>query len=145
MGKLFGPGASDAKGALAVTLTAAAVGGYHRDVAFVFHAGRHDWRTCDDTLREAELVLLAEPTDSVVRGGGLDHPAARQLIGLTGADPVSDAGGAHGLAHCASLGVPAVAFGPGEKSVAGTPEELVPTAQLTRCEFVLRQWLTAQP
>ena len=42
-----------------------------------------------------------------------------------------------------SATVPGVAFGPGDPSVAGTPGEFVPTAQLTQSEFVLRQWLTA--
>jgi acetylornithine deacetylase/succinyl-diaminopimelate desuccinylase-like protein len=145
MGKLFGPGASDAKGALAASLKAAAAGGYGRDVTFVYYAGGQDsewWRTCGDDLLPADFGLLAEPTTSAVSGGALDHPRARRLIGLTDIDPASDASDAHGLARFASLGIPAVAFGPGDPSVAGAPGEFVPTAQLTQCEFVLRQWLT---
>ena len=38
MGRLFGVGASDAKGALATVLKAALVGGYTCDVTFVFGA-----------------------------------------------------------------------------------------------------------
>lgn len=145
LGELRGLGTSDAKGALAVMLRAAATGGYNRDVSFVFYAGGRSPDGPDglDTeLRQADFALLAEPTGSVVRGGALGHPSAEQLISLTGVDPISDPGDAHGLTHVASLGIPAVAFGPGDPDVAGSADEAVATAQLARCEYVLRQWLT---
>jgi succinyl-diaminopimelate desuccinylase len=144
MGKLFGPGASDAKGALAVTLKAAALGSYSCDVTFIYYTGGwnpEELSGLDDVLR-SDLVLLAGPTQSVVHGVALDHPLVRRLIGLTEVAPVSKAGGAHDLAPFASLDVPAVAFGPGDPSVAGTGGEFVPTAELAQCEFVLRQWVT---
>ncbi|MGX7681735.1 hypothetical protein ACSMXN_22870 [Jatrophihabitans sp. DSM 45814] len=146
MGKLVGPGASDAKGALAVTLKAAAMPSYSRDVTFIYYAGGQEAAGLSglgDELRESDFVLLAEPTNSAVcsvSGGALDHPWAQRLIGLTDVAPVTDASVAH--ARYASLDVHAVAFGPGDPSVAGTPGEFVPTAQLAQCEFVLRQWLT---
>jgi succinyl-diaminopimelate desuccinylase len=144
MGKLFGPGASDAKGALAMTLKAAAAGRYGRDVTFVYYAGGWD-NSIDDELLRAEFVLSAEPTGCAVVGNALDHPQARRLIELTEAEPAPEAGGAHGLERVAALGIPAVAFGPGNSTLAGTPDEFVPTAQLTASEFVLRRWLTAEP
>lgn len=144
MGRLFGPGAADAKGALAMSLRAAALGGYTRDVTFLFHTGVSPTvahAASDDELRRADFALIAEPTGSVVVGDQLDHAEAKRLIALTDGEPSSDAGGVHGLARFASLGLPAVAFGPGDPSVAGTPGEFVPTAQLSQCEFALRQWL----
>lgn len=149
MGKLFGPGASEAKGALAVTLKAAVMTSYSRDVTFIYYAGGPNAEKpsalggLGEDLRKADFVLLAEPTNSAVRGGALDHPWAQRLIGLTDVAPVSDASAGPDLARLASLDVHAVAFGPGDPSVAGTPGEFVATAQLAHCEFVLRQWLTA--
>ena len=137
MGRLFGPGASDAKGALAVTLKAAAVGSYTRDITFIYYAGTAG---LGEDLRGADFVLLATPTGSAVRGGALDYPWTQQLVGLTDVPPISEAGKLP--APFTSLDVPVVAFGPGDPSLAGAPEELVPTAELSQCEFVLRQWLT---
>ena len=144
MGMLFGPGASDAKGALAVALKAAAAGGYSRDVTFIFYAEGEGPGIADDAVLSAGFALLAEPTDCAVTGSGsaLDHPWARQLLELTGVDPGPDPRRAHGLERFVSLGVPVVAFGPGDPSNAGTAGECVPTAQLAQSEFVLRQWLT---
>jgi succinyl-diaminopimelate desuccinylase len=144
MGKLFGPGASDAKGALAVSLKAAALSDYRCDVTFVYYSdGQEGLSSFGDDLLQCDFALLAEPTNSAVRGDALDHPLAHRLIELTDVAPVSGAGDAHGLARFASLDIPAVAFGPGDPSVASTPGEFVPTAQLAQCEFVVRQWLTA--
>lgn len=146
LGDLFGPGAGDAKGALAMTLKAAVAGGYSRDVTFVFYAGGRDPDGGGSVdLPQADFVVLAEPTGCAVGGGALDHPWARSLIDLTGIAPTHGLGDAHGLEAFASLGIPAVAFGPGDPSLAGMPGEFVPTAQLARCEFVLRQWLTTAP
>jgi succinyl-diaminopimelate desuccinylase len=47
------------------------------------------------------------------------------------------------VARFTELGIPAVAFGPGDPQLAHTREEYVPTAQLTECEHVLREWLRA--
>jgi succinyl-diaminopimelate desuccinylase len=138
MGKLFGPGASGAKGALAVALKAAVLGSYSRDVTFVCSAGELDGLV---DLAQADLVLLAEPTNSAVRGEALDHPWARRLVELTDVEPVPDASGAPGT--FTSRGVPAVAFGPGDPAVAGASTEFVTTAELGQCEYVLREWLTS--
>jgi acetylornithine deacetylase/succinyl-diaminopimelate desuccinylase-like protein len=145
MGKLFGPGASAAKGSLAMTLKAAAVGRYRCEVTFVYYADRPggQWpRPIADELRAADFVLDAAPTNGAVRGGGFDQPYARRLIELSEVAPVPGDGDSFALG---SLGVPTVAFGPGDPALAGAAGEFVPTAQLTQCEFVLRQWLTAQP
>ena len=71
----------------------------------------------------------------------MKHPQAQRLIELTGVAPAAE-DTADEL--WASLGVPTVAFGPGDPAVAGTPGEFVPTAELSQCEFVLRRWLTAK-
>ena len=144
MGKLFGPGAC-AKGALAVMLKAAIVGRYHCDVTFLYRAGLGKWPKSDsadgDALR-SDFLLLAEPTNSVVRGATPNHPTAERLTALTDDAPVSDAVVPQKIADLGWPDVPGGAFGPGDPSVAGNPGEFVPTAQLTQCEFVLRQWLT---
>jgi acetylornithine deacetylase/succinyl-diaminopimelate desuccinylase-like protein len=143
MGKLFGPGAST-KGALAVTLKAATMSSYGSAVTFICHAGgpnADEPSGLGDHLRESDFVLLAEPTNCAVLGGALDHPLAQRLIGFTGVAASSDASATADVAGLARLDVHAVAFGPGDPLVAGTPDEFVPTAQLAQCEFVLRQWL----
>ncbi len=139
MGQLFGPGAADAKGALAVTLKAATIGSYSCDVTFVYHAGERDPEGLRDELGRADLVLLAEPTNSAVRSEAVDQPWVARLIGLTDVAPVIGPD----VTRFGTLNIPVVAFGPGDPSLAGTPGEFVPTAQLGQCEFVLRQWLTA--
>jgi len=138
MGKLYGPGASDAKGALATMLKAAAHGSFARDVTFAFVAGQPD----EDVLahaREADSVLLAAPTNSAVCGSVLEEPPTRRLIALTDRPAVSTDREA-----LRSLDERGVAFGPGDPSLAGTAGEFVATADLGQCEVALRRWLTGE-
>lgn len=135
-GRLYGPGASDAKGSLAVMLKAAAAGGYGSDVTFVFAAGELDAASLG-----GDVVLLAEPTGSAVRGEALSHPRVERLIALTGVAPVRAVAGGHG----GPAGVPAVAFGPGDPAPGGSAAEFVSTAELGQCEVVLGRWLRDAP
>jgi len=120
MGKLFGTGACDPKGGLAVLLKAATAT-YDRDVTYVLYDGaegdlRHGLTALADTrpdLLAVDLAVLLEPT----------------------AASWSD------VATLASSGIPTAAFGPGDPSLAHSPDEFVPTAELTQCEHVLRTWL----
>lgn len=141
LGELFGPGASDAKGALAVLLKAAALtGGYRRDVTFAFYAGgEQGLGDLDDEVLRADFALVAEPTNCAVIGSKRDQALGRSLIAFTEVE--THEGTVHGLASFASLGIPALAFGPGDPALAGAPDERVPTAHLARCEYVLRRWL----
>jgi succinyl-diaminopimelate desuccinylase len=155
MGKLFGLGACDMKGGIAVMLKSAALQTYGRDVTFVFYDGEElaaEHSAVDrlaqqrpDLLR-ANLAVVMEPTDARVEitGGDLDSPAAAAFLELVGTDPVRvPAPGRTGAARFEELGVPALTFGPGDPRLAHTRDEHVPTAQLTECEHVLRELLRA--
>jgi hypothetical protein len=68
MGKLYGPGACDAKGCVAIMLKAAALGSYARDVTFVF-AGAGDQATPTPSA-EVTATLRMAPTDARFLGEG---------------------------------------------------------------------------
>ena len=144
MGKLFGPGASAAKGSAAVVLKAAAHGSYAHDVTFVFHGGALEETAEGAAIADASrarFALVAEPTRSAVPSADLGDPLAASLVGLTDTAPGSLA--AHSdAAVWARLGVRSAAFGPGDSALAGRDDEFVPTAELGQCEYVLRTWLT---
>lgn len=157
MGKLYGVGSCDAKGCAAVMLKAASLGTYRRDVTFVFYDGGTEGADEDADglsrlarerreLIEADVALLMTPTDAAVAGPDREHPLAETLIALTEVPATSAPAGSgptsSGLASVRAVGIPAVAFGPGDPAVAGAAAEFVPTAQLSQCEFVLRRWLT---
>jgi succinyl-diaminopimelate desuccinylase len=78
MGKLFGLGACDMKGGLAVMLKAATLGTYGRDVTFVFYeceevAGEHNGlrKLAEQRpdLLQADLAILMEPSNAGVEAG----------------------------------------------------------------------------
>ncbi|MBZ5737955.1 hypothetical protein [Nocardioides mangrovi] len=141
MGKLFGIGACDAKGGLAVLLRSAAATP-SPGVTFVLHAGG-GLATLAETRPEllaADVAVLVAPTS----GGVADptHPAHARLAGL--ADTAGVPASADRQAEVDLLvarGIPTVSFGPGDPAVAHAPGEFVPTAELTQCEYVLRTWL----
>lgn len=154
MGRLFGPGACDMSGGLAVMLKAAALGTYGRDATVVFYdRGTSTGRTGLDRLAEerpdllqADLAIVMGPTDARVEIGDLDPdlaaPAVAELLALVDQEPARTSGRS-AAARLEQLGVPALTFGPGDPGVAGTPDEHVPTAQLAACEHVVRELLRA--
>jgi acetylornithine deacetylase/succinyl-diaminopimelate desuccinylase-like protein len=149
MGKLFGTGACDAKGALAVLLKAAMVT-YDGDLTVVLHGTAEDGGTAGlkalaETRPElliADVAVVLEPTRSRVARAGGPHPALDRLAGLVEptTEPVATPP-CSALDLLASLGLPTAAFGPGDPALAHTAGEFVPTAELTECEYVLRTWL----
>jgi acetylornithine deacetylase/succinyl-diaminopimelate desuccinylase-like protein len=157
MGKLFGLGACDMKGGLAVMLKSAALGAYGRDVTFVFYEGEEAAAEHNGLRRlaqnrpdllQGDLAIVMEPTDArveLVDDTGSDGDAAVaafvELVG-TGPSPALDR---TTVLRFAELGIPALTFGPGDPLLAHTRDEHVPTAQLTECEHVLREWLRARP
>ncbi|MDX3658713.1 succinyl-diaminopimelate desuccinylase [Streptomyces sp. ID05-26A] len=71
---------------------------------------------------------------------GLNAPAAQELVRAAGGTPVAKLGWTD-VARFASLGMPAVNFGPGDPTLAHTQEENVPVRQITECFDVLKRFL----
>lgn len=151
MGRLYGLGACDTKGGLAVMLKSAALRGYGRDATFVFYDGAETdeptgldrlARDRPDLLR-GDLAVVVEPTDGRVEAtDDVLGDAVAAFVALVGTEPLPALGRTAAL-RLAELGVPALTFGPGDPRLAHTRDEHVPTAQLTECEHVLREWLRA--
>ncbi|QIG45703.1 M20/M25/M40 family metallo-hydrolase [Nocardioides anomalus] len=150
MGRLFGLGACDAKGGLAVALKVAALADTGRDATYVFWSGEEGdgesglealARKRPDVLR-GDLAVVLEPTGAGVEVDDElgESAAVAAFASALGTEPVpaTDRTAARLLA---GLGTPAVTFGPGDPLLAHTREEHVPTAQLTECEHLLRTWV----
>jgi acetylornithine deacetylase/succinyl-diaminopimelate desuccinylase-like protein len=152
MGKLFGLGACDMKGGLAVMLKAATLGTYRRDATVVFYAGEEAaGQTGLDLLArerpdllQADLAIALEPTAARVEvaDGDRSAPATAELLALVDSEPAL-ATGRSTADRLEQLGVPAVTFGPGDPRLAHTQHEHVPTAELAACEHVVRELLRA--
>lgn len=92
-------------------------------------------------LRELFDGYRVEVTD--VSGGarpGLDHPAARAFVELTG-KPARPKYGWTDVARFSAMGVPAVNFGPAVAELSHTDAEHVRASAVRECERVLRAWL----
>jgi succinyl-diaminopimelate desuccinylase len=72
---------------------------------------------------------------------GLDLPAAKAFVEAVGGTPRAKYGWTD-VARFASLGLPAVNYGPGDPMLAHSPQEHVNVAELRQCEDCLRSWLT---
>jgi len=76
---------------------------------------------------------------------GLDAPGVAEFIAavarVTGGGPAPKYGWTD-VARFASLGVPAVNFGPGDPSLAHADDEHCPTVQIRDCATALEAWLT---
>ncbi len=73
---------------------------------------------------------------------GLTRPAAAAFVAVTGS-VVNPKYGWTDVARFTALDVPAVNFGPADPSLAHTPHEYAPVAQLQRMEAQMKAWLSA--
>lgn len=130
MGKLYGPGACDALGGVAIMLKMAVLGSYTRDLTLVF-AGSPE----APEIADATVTVRMRPTDSRLERGG--------SAGSDGAVEAGQEPGWADLTRLAAGGASELSYGPGDPATARTPDEFVPTAQLTECEHAVKGWLRA--
>ncbi len=83
-------------------------------------------------LRITDLAEGARP--------GLDRPAARSFLDALDV-PVGPKEGWTDVARFATLGIPAVNFGPGDPNLAHHDEERCPVEQIETAEKAVRRWL----
>ena len=79
-----------------------------------------------------DLALGARP--------GLDLPAAREFVAAVGGGATAKFGWTD-VARFASMGVPAVNFGPGDPGKAHADDEFCPVIDLHTCHDALLRWL----
>lgn len=75
---------------------------------------------------------------------GLAAPAARRFLDALGRDPVAKLGWTD-VARFATLGIPALNYGPGDPNLAHTKDEHVSCRRIVQCADTLRDYLTGEP
>jgi succinyl-diaminopimelate desuccinylase len=71
---------------------------------------------------------------------GLDSAIAQNFVAYVGEPPAPKYGWTD-VSRLSAAGIPAVNFGPGDPSLAHSPDEKVPLAQLQRAHDILGRWL----
>jgi succinyl-diaminopimelate desuccinylase len=103
-------------------------------------------RSIEDAIAHLREVFAGFPvtvTDAAPAAHpGLDHPAAASLLAAVGGAPRAKLGWTD-VARFASLGIPALNYGPGDPELAHTPGEHVATDEIAACETTMLAWLTA--
>jgi succinyl-diaminopimelate desuccinylase len=95
-----------------------------------------------DHVREVLAPYAVELLDSAPGAlPGLSAPAAAHFVQAVGGVPLAKYGWTD-VARFASLGIPAVNFGPGDPNLAHTREESVETVKITAAERALRAYLS---
>jgi succinyl-diaminopimelate desuccinylase len=96
----------------------------------------------EEHVREVFDGWAVEVTDSAPGAlPGLAAPAAQHFVEAVGVRPVAKYGWTD-VARFASLGIPALNFGPGDPNLAHTREESVETPLITTCTDLLRRYLS---
>lgn len=110
-----------------------------------------NYRFAPDKSGEQALELMTELFDgwtlelrnlSPAARPGLDEPAAAAFVEAVGGEPRPKYGWTD-VARFASLGMPAVNFGPADAGKAHAIDEQCPVADLDACVHALQRWLTA--
>jgi succinyl-diaminopimelate desuccinylase len=104
----------------------------------------------DEAAAEAHLCevfagFVVEVVDSAPGARpGLHHPAAKDFVELVGQPPIGKFGWTD-VARFASLGIPAINFGPGDPNLAHKPDEHVEITKIRAGAETLHAWLTGRP
>jgi succinyl-diaminopimelate desuccinylase len=113
-------------------------------VIFINHrfAPDRDVPAAEAYLRELFAGHAIEVVDAAPGARpGLDHPAAREFVDAVGQVPTAKLGWTD-VSRFASLGIPAVNFGPGDPLLAHKDDERCPVAAITDALRVLTAWLS---
>jgi succinyl-diaminopimelate desuccinylase len=101
-------------------------------------------RTVEQATDHVREVLAGFDLEVLDEAGaappGLENPAARDFVSAVGAVPVAKLGWTD-VARFASLGIPALNYGPGDPNLAHAPDEHVELRKITEGAAVLRRWL----
>jgi succinyl-diaminopimelate desuccinylase len=90
-----------------------------------------------EVLAPFEVVVTDSAAGAMPR---LSAPVAQEFVDAVGGDPIAKLGWTD-VARFASLGVPAVNFGPGDPNLAHTREEYVEIPRIAECERIMRSYL----
>jgi succinyl-diaminopimelate desuccinylase len=101
-------------------------------------------RSIDEAIDYVSKVCDGFPVDIVdVAPGarpGLDSAIAKDFVALVG-QPAAPKYGWTDVSRLSEAGIPSVNFGPGDPSLAHSPEESVPLTQLEHAHNILGRWL----
>jgi succinyl-diaminopimelate desuccinylase len=112
-------------------------------VIFVNHryAPDRDPQDAEAYLRELFAGFALEVVDAAPGARpGLDHPAVREFVEAVGRPPIAKLGWTD-VSRFASLGIPAVNFGPGDPLLAHKDDERCPVPAIRESLDVLLRWL----
>ncbi|KUL29873.1 succinyl-diaminopimelate desuccinylase [Actinoplanes awajinensis] len=133
------------EGLNAVKIEGGIAGNVIPDLCTVFvnyrFAPDRDVATAEAHLREVFTGFALEVTDAAPGARpGLDQPAAKEFVELVGRTPQAKLGWTD-VARFATLGVPAVNYGPGDPLLAHTDGEFVPVPEIRTALGNLTRWL----